>query len=302
MAATEKMQHPLAGVLLFVCGLFLFACMDTMVKVLTAHYPVPMIGALRYMVHGALMVVLLAPRRGAELVHTTRTGWVLVRAACLAGATLFMGLALKRMPVAETTAIIFVSPLVVVLIAGPLLKERVGIVDWMAALAGFAGIVLIAHPGGDLDPVGVAFALCAATVMVGYQLLSRVLAATEQTIAMLFYTALVGSLAFGFALPWFWEGVPPLRHALLFLLVGAAGALGHFLFTAAYRQAPASVLAPLNYLQLVWATLLGWLVFGHVPHDTSIAGMAIVAGCGVAVGFKSHRARRLQAAEIEMEP
>lgn len=295
--------HPVGGVLLFVCGLLLFACMDTMVKVLTANYPVPVVAALRYAVHLMLMVALLAPTHGRRLVQTQRTRWVLLRALCLAGATLFMGLALQRMPLAETTAIVFLSPLVVVLIAAPVLGEKTGRSDWLAALTGFLGIVLIARPGGDLDPVGIVYGLCAVAVMVGYQLLSRVLAATEQTLAMLFVSALMGSLLFGATLPFFWTGpMPPPKDLLLFLLVGASGGMGHFLFTAAYRQAPASVLAPLMYVQLLWAGLLGWLVFGHVPDALSIAGMCIVAACGAWVGLHSHRARRNAAPEVDMEP
>lgn len=299
----EPARHPIGGALLFVCGLFLFACMDTTVKYLTTYYPVPVIAALRYIIHCLLMLALFAPRHGRQLVQTRRTGWVLVRGGCLAAVTLCAGFALQRMPVAETTAILFASPLLVVVAAGPLLQERVGPVEWIAAIGGFAGIVLIAHPGGVMDPVGIAIALLGAAVMAAYQLLSRVLAATEGTIAMLFYTALVGSVIFGLALPWFWEGpVPGLQHSLLFLLVGASGGLGHFLFTAAYRQTTASALAPMTYFQLLWASLLGWLVFGHLPDGISTLGMCVVAACGVIVGLKSHLAARNAKAMLDLAP
>ncbi|HSW14286.1 MAG TPA: DMT family transporter [Solimonas sp.] len=295
--------RPLSGVLLFVLGLFLFACMDTTVKYLTARYPVPAVAALRYMVHGLLMVVLLAPTEGRRLVQTQRTGWVLVRALCLAGATLFMGLALQRMPVAETTAMVFISPLLVVLVAGPLLGEKVGPFDWIAALLGFLGILLIARPGGATDVAGVLYALGAAAVMTGYQLLSRTLAATERTIAMLFHTALLGSLLFGLALPWSWQGpLPPLPHVGLFLIVGACGGMGHYLFTAAYRQTPASALAPLTYVQLLWAVLLGWLVFDHVPDALSVAGMCVVTACGISAAIRSHRSRPRADVPVDVEP
>ena len=299
----QTARHPVIGALLFVSGLFLFACMDTTVKYLTAHYPVPMIAALRYILHALLMVLIFAPLHGRQLIQTQRTGWVVIRGASLAVVTLFAGFAFARMPLAETTAILFVSPLLVVLVAGPLLKEQVGRFEWMVALIGFLGILLIARPGGDLDPYGIGFALIAACVMTAYQLLSRVLASTERTLAMLFYTALVGSVIFGLALPWVWEGpIPPWRHALLFVFVGATGGLGHFLFTAAYRQTQASTLAPLTYVQLVWAGLLGWLVFDDVPDALSIAGMGVVAVCGVVVGLKSHLAARNAAAVVDMEP
>jgi drug/metabolite transporter (DMT)-like permease len=191
------------------------------------------------------------------------------------------------MPVAETTAITFFGPMMVVILAGPMLGERIGIIGWGPAIAGFLGVLLIARPGTGLDMIGITFALLAVGANVGYQLLSRLLAATERTFALLFYTALVGSVCFGLALPWFLGGrTPNAWEILLFLSLGVTGGLGHFLFTAAYRHAPASMLAPMNYLQLFWAGILGWIVFGHVPDGASLAGMMIIMASGIAVALK----------------
>ncbi|MDP9140935.1 MAG: DMT family transporter, partial [Pseudomonadota bacterium] len=162
------------------------------------------------------------------------------------------------------------------------------------------GILLIAHPGADLDPVGTTLALGAAMLTVGYQLLSRVLVTTEDTVPMLFYTALVGAVAFGAFLPWSWGGAAPTPfQVLMFFSIGAMGGLGHYLFTAAHRHAPASILAPMMYAQLVWACLLGWAVFGHVPAGMSIAGMCIVAASGILVALKSRFNRKVLAEPIE---
>jgi drug/metabolite transporter (DMT)-like permease len=282
--------HPVRGALLCVTALLLFACMDSTTKYLTAHFEVPAIVAARYLGNLLLMTLLLGPSHGRRLVATQRTGLVIVRALCLAAASLFVGLALQSMPVAETTAITFLAPILVVIAAGPLLGERIGRLGWLAAVLGFAGVLLIARPGGALAATGVAFALCAVLAGLGYQLLSRVLAATEQTAAMLFYTALAGSIGFGLALPWFIGGRMPTGFEVLLLAsLGAYGGLGHFLFTAAFRHAPASLLAPLNYLQLLWAGLLGWLAFGHVPDRLSLAGMAVIAASGVLVALKTKR-------------
>jgi drug/metabolite transporter (DMT)-like permease len=282
--------HPLRGLLLFVAALLLFAGMDTTTKYLAAHYNVPVIMAMRYIVHLLLMVALVAPREGRQLLQTTRTGLVLVRAASLAVGSLLVGLALRRMPVAETTAIIFLSPMVVVLLARPLLGERIGVLGWIAAAIGFVGVLLVAHPGGGLDTGGVIYALCSVAALVCYQLLSRTLVSTERTITMLFYTAMVGSAAFGVMLPWFWAAMTPTPlEWLLFLGMGVAGGLGHFLFTAAYRHTQASLLAPLNYLQLLWAGLLGWLVFDHVPDHLSIVGMCVIAASGLMIALKSRQ-------------
>ncbi|AXQ31345.1 DMT family transporter [Solimonas sp. K1W22B-7] len=299
-AGGQPATHSLRGVLLFMLGVFLFACMDSSTKYLVSHYDVPLVVAIRYIGNFLLMVILLTPSHGKALVRTQRRGLVLARGACLATASLLLGLALQRMPVAETTAIVFLSPLLVVLLAGPVLGERVGMIGWVAAVAGFGGILLIAHPGGGLDPLGTVLALCAVAVTAAYQLLSRILASTEGPVPMLFYTALVGSLVFGAYLPWSWGGEPPTPlQALLFLGTGAMGGLGHYLFTAAHRHTPASVLAPMMYAQLVWAALLGWLVFGHVPEAMSILGMGIVAASGVLVALKSRKAQQAMSEPVE---
>lgn len=284
-------MHSIRGALLFVLGVFLFACMDTAIKYLAALWAVPVVIAVRYAVHCLLMIVVLAPTRGRELVRTRRTGLVVLRAACLAGASLLFGFALQRMPLAEATAFLFVAPLIVVVIGGLVLREHIGTLGWLAALSGFGGVLLIARPGGGLDPVGVALALGTACLAASYGLLSRVLAATESTLAMLFYTAVLGTVAFGLLAPWHWGGPQPsLLQVLLFVAVGACGAIGHFLFTAAHRDAPASTLAPLSYAQLVFAALLGWVVFGHIPDGPAIAGIAIVIGAGILVALKSRTA------------
>ncbi|MBA4285944.1 MAG: EamA/RhaT family transporter [Xanthomonadaceae bacterium] len=281
--------HPLRAVLLVMAAVFLFACMDTSTKVLTGSYPPPIVIAVRYSVQCLLMLAILAPSQGRRLVQTRRTGMVVLRSACLALASVIMAIAFHRLPVAEATAIVFLSPLLVVLISGTVLKERVGGFGIVAAIAGFAGVLLIARPGAGLDPLGVACALAGAVLIASYQLMSRLLARTENTIPMLFYTAMIGSLIYGLMFPWFWEGrLPDARQAVLFICTGVAGGLGHFLFTAAHRHAPASVLAPVMYVQLVWAGLLGWLVFGHVADPLSIVGMLVVAAAGAAVALRAH--------------
>ena len=287
---SSQLHHPrpVLGIVLCLCSLFCFACLDTTTKYLAATYNVPLIVAIRYIGNFALMVLLLAPRHGARLIRTQRTGLVWARAACLASASLLVGFALQRMPVAETTAIIYLAPMAIVLLANPLLGERIGVLGWLAAVTGFVGVLLVSRPGTSLDTVGIVFALGVAAMNVAYQLLSRILARTEQTIAMLFYTALGGSIVFGLGLPWFWEGVAPTGLQIaLFLSLGVSGGLGHYFLTAAYRYAPASILAPVSYMQLLWAGLLGWLVFGHVPDGVTTLGMLIIVSSGVMIAFKS---------------
>ncbi len=121
-------------------------------------------------------------------------------------------------------------------------------------------------------------------------MLSRTLARTDSAVAMLFYTALIGAVAFGILLPWTLHGERPTPLAIgLFVMIGAFSGLGHYLFTLAFRETPASVLAPLNYVQLLWAGLLGWSVFGHVPDVATAVGMAVVAASGALIAIKARR-------------
>jgi len=295
--------HPVRAVLLFNLAVLLFACLDTSTKYLTHDFDAPLVVSARYVGHLLLMMIFIAPGGMQRMTATRRTGLVWVRSFCLAAGSLFIALALQRMPVAETTAIMFIAPLFIVLAAGPLLGERIGRTGWLAALMGFAGVLLIARPGSGLAPVGVLCALASVLAIASYQLLSRVLATTEQTLAQLFYSAVAGSVIFGTMVPLFWpERMPTLLEGALFACLGLFGGVGHFMLTAAYRHAPASLLAPMNYLQLLWALLLGWLVFDQVPDAIGMLGMAIVAGSGVIVALRSGSSARSAArADLPIE-
>jgi drug/metabolite transporter (DMT)-like permease len=180
--------------------------------------------------------------------------------------------------------------MLVVLLASPLLQERIGPVGWVAIIGGFLGVLLIVRPGSGLDMLGVLFSLFAAVANATYQIMSRLLAGTEAAITLLFYTALVGSACYGLSLLRFWETeIPDRLEIILFLSMGVAGGLGHYCFTLAFQFAPASLLAPVNYLQLIWAALLGWLVFGNTPDFWSLLGMLLIAACGILVALKSRK-------------
>ena len=290
MTATVTLpdSRPMKGIGLVSLAVLAFALSDVMMKHLGALYPVPAIIAVRYLINLGLLAAILGPRIGAGLWRTRRTGLVVVRGLCLAMGSLTMGLALRLMPVGETVAIVYLAPFLVMGLAVPLLGERVAPIGWLGAAAGFLGLLLIVRPGAGLDPAGVALSLANAGFAAGYTLLTRFLTRTESTSAMLFITALVGSAVFCLgALPSLGQFVPTLADWAMMVLLGAITTLGHFLFTAAYREAPASLLAPVNYLHLVWASGLGWLVFDHVPTGLTLTGIAMVCFGGVVVALQT---------------
>lgn len=287
---TSTVRHPLRGIIFFVLALFLFACLDATFKVLVQRYSVPVLAFARYLVHTLLMLALLAPRMGARLIQARQPGRVLMRGMCLVLLTLFMTTGLARLPLAEATSIMFVAPLLVAILAGPLLGEATSRTRRIAVATGFLGMLLIVRPNSTLDTLGVVLVLLGACSNAAYQLMSRMLSRTEGAYPMLFYSALAGTVCFGLAAPFFLGG-PPLTwlDVLLILSMGVNGGVGHLLFTLAYRDAPASLLAPITYLQLVWAGLMGWLLFGQFPDVISLLGMGVITLSGVVVALQSHR-------------
>ncbi len=282
----------LKGILLVSAAVFLFAMGDTTGKHLFSIYSVMDVAAVRYVVNMLLLLVLLWPKHRSALWATQKTVPVIVRGLVLVFATITMSLALRVMPVGETVAILYLSPFLVMLLAGPLLGEKVTPIMWIGAAIGFTGVLLIVRPGGGLNATGVALMLVNALLATAYHLMTRSLARTESTTAMLFHSAAVGTVIFG---AWFLatlqDFAPTMNDFGLMILLGVLSTAGHFLFTTAYREAPASLLAPVNYLHLVWAGFLGYIVYSHIPDGLSTLGMAMIAIAGIGTAIQAHFAR-----------
>lgn len=282
--------NPLKGVALVVLATLLFAAADTLGKHLAMLYAVTLVLAARYTVNLALVTLVMWPRHRTALWRTHRTALVLIRGLCLALASITMLLALRVMPVAETVAIIYVTPVLVMLASATLLREKVSRLGWVGAALGFGGVLLIARPGSGLDPWGVVLALSNALLATGYHVLTRVLARTETTMALMFHTALVGTVVFvTLALLLGSETLPTAFDTGLMLALGALATAGYLLFTSAYREAPASTLAPVNYMHITFATVLGAVVFRQLPDALGFAGMALIASAGLIAAWRASR-------------
>lgn len=282
--------RPGLGIALAMASLVLFVMLDVTTKRLATHFPVPFLVWARYSVHLLLMLVLLAPSLRGRLFQTARPALHVLRGTLLLATSLCGVAAFKRLPLAEATAIIFASPVIVVLLARPLLGEVISASRWVAVFLGFAGVLLVARPGSGLESGGVGFALAAALVYALYQILTRRLAPSERPVTLLFYTALVGCGATTLALPWM-DAAPtpaPADYGPI-CAMGALAACGHFLLTRAFREAPASTLSPLLYVQLLWAALFGWLAFDQLPDGLAQAGMGVIGLAGVIIAVDSRR-------------
>ncbi|RDE51043.1 MAG: DMT family transporter [Candidatus Accumulibacter meliphilus] len=290
LANSDGAPLRLHAALLFLTALLLFAALDATAKHLSALFAVPLLVWARYLVHLVIMLLAVAPSMGRRLIVTERPWLMSLRGLTLVAVTLLGQLALKTLPLAETTALIFVAPLLVALLAAPLLGETVRLRTWLATIAGFVGVLLIARPGGSLFGPGVAYALGAALSYAAYQILTRKLAASEHPMRLLFYTALLGTLAMLPVLPVYWDGIwPTPTQSLLIISLGLYGGIGHFLLIRAFHETSASLLAPLIYTQLVWATLLGWLVFDHFPDLLTVVGMIVIGASGLSLAIRWRR-------------
>ena len=273
--------HALRGIGLMVLAVSTFTCLDTTSKYLAQHYPVPAIVWARYVVHMLLMLAVLAPRMGMQLLHTANLRLQIIRGVVLTASSLvFLG-ALSLMPLAEAASIAFMTPIIIAVLAGPVLGERVDARTWVALAGGFVGVLLIVRPGGGLFTPAALLPLASAFMMALYQMLTSKLAGRDAPLTTLFYPALIGTalvpLAFPhqLALPQGW------LHGALFVLIGVLGGVGHFFLIQAHHYAPSSILSPFMYAQLLTALLLGWLVFGQLPDALAAAGMATIAASGL---------------------
>src|SRR5690606_25301536 len=173
--------------LAYLCGAQIcFTLLDATGKHLATEIGIPLVSLVRHSGHALLMLVFFAPTLGAALWRTKRPGLQLLRGLSLAGFTLFFFTALGRLPQADATAINFIAPFAVMLLAGPLLGARVGWPRWLGATLGFAGMLLVVRPGADLDPVGIVFVLLTVVCNISFQLLTRTLAVHESSLATIF--------------------------------------------------------------------------------------------------------------------
>lgn len=288
--AFARPQNVRAGIGLMVAGVTTIAVMDTMAKMLTQDYPVLQVVWARFTFHWAIFAVLFAGMGARGLVATRRPGLQIMRSLMLMTATMFFFTALKFLPLAEATSIGFVSPLLVTALAIPILGERVGLRRWLAILAGFAGVLIIIRPGMGVMHWAAAMPLGMALCFALYQILTRIAGRTEDARTSQFWAPAAGVVVLSAIAPFLW--VPPsLGDWLLMVVVGLCGGIGHFLMIKGFERAPASVLSPFVYVQLLWMTLAGYAVFGDFPDGFTIAGGLIVVVSGLYIFRREGRLR-----------
>ena len=271
----------LAGVLLMLGAGACFAALDASGKWLNqAANPVGT-AAVRYVASFLLVSLFINPWTPAGLPRSARPGLQVVRAGFLVAATLCSFTAYRSLPLTQATAITFAAPLIVAVLAGPLLGEWVGRRGAAAVLAGFGGVLVITRPFGAGFEPAMLLGLGTGVANAGYIVATRFLAGRDTSRTTLFYTGLVGTVAAVPALPFTWAPPGSLLGWAVTGALGVFGAAGHWLMILAHRRAPASLLAPFSYGQLLWAAALGGLVFGEGPDRWTLLGGGVVIAAGL---------------------
>jgi drug/metabolite transporter (DMT)-like permease len=279
-ARTENPQV-FRGIFLVLTAVVVLSVLDSLSKYLTRFYPINLVSWARFTFHLLFVIVALGPRYGLALVRTARPGAQILRGLLLAISSVLFVSALKYMPLAETSAISFLAPLLVTAMSVIFLKEKVELARWIAVLCGFIGVLTIIRPGSSVFTWAVFLPMGCAVTYAAYQILTRRLAGLESPYTSIFYAGLVGTLLLSAMLPYSWVAPQSNLHIALLVINGMLGGLGHLILIKAFEHAPASRLAPFSYLQLVWVTVIGYVAFGDFPDTWSLIGIAILMASGV---------------------
>jgi drug/metabolite transporter (DMT)-like permease len=286
----------LRGGALMLAATLMFSLSDTMAKYVTQSVPAVELATIRYVVF-VLMAAspLLRSRRGA--MRSRRPMLQILRGVGVVGSALFFILSLAHLPIAEATAINFVTPLLITALAVPILGEMVGVQGWIAVLVGFLGMLVVVRPGAHgLHPSALLVLLSSFCWCIA-MLITRRLVVVDRSQVTLLWTAVTGLVLLMTVLPFY---LAPMTWKLagLSVAVGVVASSGQWLAVLAYRYARATVLAPLSYAQLIWSSALGLIVFGTIPDRFVFMGAAIIA----LSGFYVVRLERLRVSALRTEP
>jgi drug/metabolite transporter (DMT)-like permease len=273
-------------------GVSVFPLMNVAVKLLAVHYPAAQITWARFTGHLIVMLIVLLPRHGSGLFRTRWPAVQIARSILMLVSNLVYVMAIGRVPLATASAIGFTAPLIVTVLSMPLLHEQVGLRRWSAVVVGFAGALMVVKPASGFHDPAVALLLLSSLAYSLYQIATRMVARHDTAATGIIFAALFGSLGmsplmlFDFVMPHSpWD-------ALLFGVLGLLGGLGHYLVIRAFQLAPAAVIAPLGYVELVGTVVLGYLVFDNFPDLSTFLGTGVIIASGIYIAIRERRRRQ----------
>jgi drug/metabolite transporter (DMT)-like permease len=242
---------------------------------------------IRFLVFALIMVPAMVPGTPLYALRSTRPGFQLLRGAALLGSSLLFITGLRYLPIAEASATGFVSPLFVTALSIIFLSEKVGIRRWLATAVGLFGVLVILRPGTGAFHAAAFFPIVSAFCWAVTLIMTRMMSGREHATTTMIYSSIAGVAILSAMVPFAWVA-PSLNDILLGILIGVASTAGQWIVVLAFRYADASVLAPFSYTQLLWVSILGFLIFGEVPDLWTVVGAVFIVGSGL---YTAHRER-----------
>ncbi|SPH16752.1 Riboflavin transporter [Defluviimonas aquaemixtae] len=302
--ARMRPDRPLLGILMML-GFCLFAPLgDALAKILGPRVPLLELVTARFAIQAAVLTPLLLATGGTLRMGARAFRLTLVRTALHIAGISAMFLALRHLPLADAVAIAFVMPFIMLLLGRFILNEEVGPHRLAACAVGFAGTLLVIQPNFSEVGAPALLPLLVAVIFAFFMLVTRQIARDTDAVTLQAVSGLAASavlvpalaLAEGTAIPELDPILPGRTDAALLLALGLLGTIAHLLMTGALRHAPTSTLAPMQYLEIPLATIVGLIIFGHLPNGLAALGIAVTIAAGLYVIARERRIARLGAA------
>ena len=268
------------GIGLVILMTICFSSLDASAKYFGNELPLWVLLWGRYVFNFLFVALFFFRGAPAEIIHTRNLKMQILRSILLVSSTLTFWLALMFLPLADCVVILFIAPLLVTVLAAPVLGESVGRHRWTAVLLGFVGVLVVMRPGSTIFAWVSILPFITAFLYAGVQISTRILGRTDGALTTLLYSSAGGAIICTIGVLFFWVTPSP-GQWLVLVWLGFLGALGHYLMIKAYGLAPASLLAPFDYITLIWATILGFAVFGDLPDGWTVLGALIIMSSGL---------------------
>ncbi len=294
-----RADRPFRGIAMILASTVFLGVSDATAKYLSATLPSIEIAWIRFLVFGVIMVPAMLPGSPLYALQSERRGLQLMRGVALLASSLFFISGLRFLPIAEASATGFVSPLFVTALSIFFLSERVGVRRWLATVVGLIGVLIILRPGSSAFHPAAFFPIVSALAWACTMIMTRMMSGKERAITTMTYSSIAGVCILSALVPFVW--VAPSWHDIFFgILIGIASTAGQWIVVLAFRYADASVLAPFQYTQLLWVSILGFIICGELPDIWTVTGAIFIVASGL---YTAHRERiRRSQLPVQAEP
>ncbi|NOU05584.1 MAG: DMT family transporter [Hyphomicrobiaceae bacterium] len=294
--ATPAQAYPtssrvLLGIFFMCLASTLFPVMNGLVQILSERFPSIEIVWARTISHLLFVLVLFVPKFGFGIVRTTRPKLQIGRSLCLMASTLCFFHGVKYLPLAKAASISFISPFLVALLSWPLLREHVSRQRLIAVMVGFLGVLIVVQPGTEVFQWASVYILASASFYAIYQIFTRKVAGHDRPETSAVYSALVGTVVLSFLVPSVWTMPDNWTDIGLLFSLGVLGGLGHYCVARAMTYAPANIVSPFSYWQMIGSVTVGYLITNKWPEATTWLGATVIISAGLYIGYRETRER-----------